>query len=169
MTGAGSGHDRPTGSSGGVAVRHPELHIGAVDGHPGQRRLRVTAEVFVSDELAGATLTETITVRAARIEDPPVAPTTEPIVVSREVFQAIVGSTERRSDLIVNRSSLDVEQDWWSSGQGGETQPIAEWIDYIVADVQIAAGDEVLAEATTPIVEGSWGAVGHGQTDHPID
>lgn len=165
----GGGRDRSIEvSADEVVLRHPELHVGEIEGHPGRRRVRVAAEVHVGGDLDGVTLTETIIVRAARAIDAPVKPTSEPVVVSRQEFPAVVGSTERRTEVIVDRSSLDVTLDWWSSGHGGETEPIAEWVDRIVADVQLSIGDDVVAQATTPIVEGSWGAIGDGRSDHPI-
>ena len=66
-----------------------------------------------------------------------------------------------RFEQVVPRADLDVEQDWWRTGQGGEVEPIGEFVDHIHAVITIR--DEVgrlLVQAETPTVTASWGALG---------
>jgi hypothetical protein len=60
---------------------------------------------------------------------------------------------------VVNEVDLDVEEDLWRSTPGGN-QPIAEWLDHLVADISLADGDDVVSEGTSPVVTGSWGPLG---------
>lgn len=99
-------------------------------------------------------------IRGIELGHDPVSASEEPIVELAGSFLAQVGDQHHRAEQVVHRVLLDVEQDWWSTGNGGETVPIAEWPDYLVANIRIEIDDAVVAEALTPVVSGSWGALG---------
>ncbi len=146
-----------------VELRDPVLTVEPVEGHPGQRRLRVGYEIDcgASDRIAGREVGERISVHAIDEHDAAVRPTREPIVESTDLFAVDEGTTRRESDWVCRRVDLDVQQDWWSSSPGGDPIPIAEWRDHIVADITLTMSGRVIAQVQTPVVTGSWGAIGH--------
>ena len=70
------------------------------------------------------------------------------------------GAFPRRLATDVHRIDLDVEQDWWRTDHGGGIEPIAEFPDHLVADVTLRIGNNAAATAVTPVLTGSWGALG---------
>lgn len=113
-----------------------------------------------ADPAAGGTVVARVVVHAVDDHDAAVGPRRTPILESRETFVPAIGVKRRRLEQIVDRVDLDVEQDWWSSSQSGEPDAIAEWLDHIVAEIHLELAGEEVAEATTPPVTGSWGALG---------
>ncbi len=146
-----------------VELRDPELTVETVDEHPGQRRVRVRYALVCEpgDRIVDREIGERISVHAIDEHDAAVRPTREPIVESTDVFTAGEGTTPRDIDWVCRRVDLDVQQDWWSSSPGGDPIPIAEWRDHIVADVTLSMSGRVVAQVRTPVVTGSWGAIGH--------
>ena len=144
-----------------VTITDPRLHIDPVEGHPGERRVVVTYSIHVPpfDPALGETLREEAIVSALDEHDAPVAPTDLAIHLRGEV-EGTPGATERRLTTEVRRADLDVEQDWWRINEGGGFDPIAEFVDHLVADVTLRLGDQVVATARTPPRTGSWGALG---------
>lgn len=145
-----------------VRILDPELHIEAVDGHPGRRRLVVSyrLDVPANDPALGHWLHEEVVVHARDEHDAPVLPSPIEFHLAGDADALVPGSLERRLEREVVRVDLDVEQDWWDTDQAGGTLPIAEFADHLVAEIEVRARDHVVASAVTPTVTGSWGALG---------
>ena len=144
-----------------VTIVDPQLRVETLDGHPGERRLVVTYSLHVPpfDPDLGATLSEDVVVGASDQHDAPVAPKPLDVHLRAEVV-AQPGATPRTLTTDVHRADLDVEQDWWRINEGGGFDPIAEFVDHLVATVTVRSGDLVVATATSPPITGSWGALG---------
>ena len=144
-----------------VMIVDPQLRVEALDGHPGERRLVVTYSIQVPpfDPDLGATLSEDVTVTARDEHDAPVFPSNLEVHLRGEVT-AQPGVTWRELTTDVHRAELDVEQDWWRINEAGAFDPIAEFVDHLVAKVTIRAGDLIVATAVSPTITGSWGALG---------
>jgi hypothetical protein len=140
----------------------PELHVEAVDGHPGRRRLVVTyrLEVAPDDPVIGGHIHEEVIVSARDEGDAPVRPLDVEFELEGEATIRSAGVFGRRLVSEVNRVDLDVEQDWWDTDEAGTTVPIAEFPDHLAAMVTVRFGDEVVAAGESPTVTGSWGALG---------
>jgi len=106
-------------------------------------------------------------VHGIELGDAPVAASVAPFAVSESTFLIQAGTWRRTFEQTVRRSELDVEQDWWSSGNGGETQPIAEWIDHLAADIDLRFAGRLIDQGTTPIVTGSWGRLARADEIRP--
>ncbi len=146
----------------GPRIERPRLTVEEVVGNPGQRLVRVTYHLVAGpdDEAVGHLAKERVVVMGIELDTDPVAAANDPIATSVKTHLVRAGDHVRRIEQLVHRVLLDVEQDWWTSGSGGETIPIAEWIDHLVAHIQIEIDDDVIAEALTPVVSGSWGPLG---------
>jgi hypothetical protein len=144
-------------------IADPTLTVHTVAGHPGQRRVRVDYDVVLdpTDPIIGTTIVERIVVRAVDEHDAATQPPTTPIVDAERTFVAASGIQHRTFEQILHRVDLDVVQDWWSADQGGEPKPIAEWLDHLAAEIGLHLADKLTSRATTPVVTGSWGALGH--------
>jgi hypothetical protein len=70
------------------------------------------------------------------------------------------GATPRELTTDVHRVDLDVEQDWWRINEGGGFEPIAEFVDHLVARVMLRVDGIIVAMAVSPTITGSWGALG---------
>jgi hypothetical protein len=145
-----------------VAIRNPELRVEAIDGRAGERRLVVTygLDINPDDPAIGSTVSEDVTVTARDVHDAPVFPSEFEVHLRGELVSAPAGSSPRRLATDVHRADLDVEQDWWRINAGGAFEAIAEFLDHLVAEVQLTIDDEIVATATTPTITGSWGALG---------
>ena len=144
-------------------MSNASLTVVAVAGHPGQRRLRVVYDVGCgpADPAAGHPVAEHIAIHAVDEHDAAVRPRPTAILEISDTFVAAVGTHQRSVEHVVNRVDLDVEQDWWAADHGGEPVPIAEWLDHVAADIRLEFGGGAIVTVTTPIVTGSWGALGH--------
>lgn len=144
-----------------VTIVDPELRVEAVDGHPGERRLVVTYAIHVPpfDPDLGAILSEDVVVTARDEHDAPVLPS-ELEVHLRDDVRAQLGATPRELTTDVHRVDLDVEQDWWRINEGGGFEPIAEFVDHLVARVTLRVDGIIVAMAASPTITGSWGALG---------
>lgn len=144
-----------------ASIRNPQLRVESLDGDSPRRRVVVTYELeAIPDEpLVGRELVERVTVHSVDEHDAAVRPNPRPVADRTEdvICEPLV---PRRAEFVVHRTALDVNQDWWSSGPGGEVQPIAEWSDHIAADISLSSSGRIVAQATTPTVTGSWGALG---------
>ncbi len=143
-------------------IERPTLEIDRVPGHSGRRRLRVEYHLVIDpdDEIVGHEITERIVVWGVDLGDAPISAGSDPPAVIEDSVTAAAGETVRVNERDVDRVALDVETDWWSSGNAGETLPIAEWPDHVLAHIRLAAGGVTVCEALTPVVTGSWGALG---------
>ncbi len=144
-----------------VRIVDPELRVETVGGHPGERRLVVSYSLHVPpfDPDLGATLREDVVVTARDEHDAPVLPSELEVHLRDEVV-AEPGVTPRELSTDVHRADLDVERDWWRINEGGGFEPIAEFVDHLVASVTLRAGELVVATAVSPTITGSWGALG---------
>jgi len=145
-----------------VRITSPRLVIGPCDpDRPGSRRIRIDYDVQLpsGDPVTGLEVAERLVLVAVDRHDAPARPRAEPVAVLDGRFVAL-GDTHRSIERDVARASLDVGADWWTTDDGGGTVPIAEWPDHLVARVELALGDRLVAEASTPVVTGSWGALG---------
>ena len=145
-----------------TAVLDPELRVERVDGHPGRRRLVVTyrLEVPPGDPVVGRELHERVLVTARDEHDAPVHPLPVEFHLDGDTMISAAGVFDRRLTSKVHRFDLDVEQDWWDTDQAGGTEPIAEFLDHLVATVTVLLDDEVVATGDSPTLTGSWGALG---------
>jgi len=144
-----------------ASISDPHLKVEKVVGHPGRRRVVVAYDLKVrpDEPLSGQVFTERVVVRS----DPDHGRPSNTGVLNIEVAQDVRATDEllhRSVAVEVDRVRLDVEQDWWETDHGGGVLPIAEFADHIVADLSLVLGSDVVAEATTPVVTGSWGALG---------
>lgn len=143
-----------------ASIHNAKLEIVPVEQHPGRRVVRVSYDLIADPDLVGTEVSETIRVHGSDLHDAPVDANTKPIVTGTSVFTVAEGTSTRTFEETIHRVSLDVVQDWWSTGLGGETQPIAEWSDHVVAEIELTRNEQPVELATTPIVTGSWGALG---------
>jgi hypothetical protein len=143
-------------------IHHPRLTVERVPDQPGERRLVVSYEIAVGSEdpLIGSVVSESVVVRAHDLHDAPVAPNRLDVRFFGQVPVDGAGRIPRRLERQVHRVLLDVEADWWRTGQAGEVEPIGEFEDHLVAEIRIAQDDHEVARARTPMVSGSWGALG---------
>ena len=147
-----------------MRLEHPTIEVEPVPGRPGRRCLRVSYDLVVdsASPAVGGVVNEKIVVSAVDLGDAPMAANPHPIVVLEASFVAEAGRVTRCREAVVARTALDVEVDWWSSGDGGETVPIAEWADHIAAFVYLDVDGSAQSDAVTPVLTGSWGALGEG-------
>ena len=145
-----------------IRITAAQLSVGPSDpDRAGARQVRIDYDLQVppSDPAIGHELTERLVLVAVDRHDTPVRPRTDPVATADGRF-VVTGDTHRHIERNVARASLDVGADWWTTDDGGGTVPIAEWPDHLVARVELFLGDQLLAEASTPVVTGSWGALG---------
>jgi hypothetical protein len=140
----------------------PSLTVHTVEARLGARLVRVAYDLSCAptDAAQGRILVERVAVHAVDEHDGPVEPTRSPIVILHQTVILSVGTERRVLETNVQRTDLDVEQDWWSTDQSGQSIPIAEWVDHIVADISLHEMGEALEQTTTAVVTGSWGALG---------
>lgn len=145
-------------------IRDPVLTIGPVEGDDRYRLAVVTYTLALEPggRLVDRPVDERVSLHAVDEHDAAVRPDSRPFAERLHAYPGRPGSTERRVEIVVAREALDVQQDWWSSGPGGETQPIAEWPDHIAADIVLSRDSRVIAAVTTPTVTGSWGLLANG-------
>lgn len=143
-------------------IARQRLAVEEVPGHPGRRLVRVDYDFAVDprDSIVGHRADERVVIRGIELGGDPIAAAEEPIATLTASFIVAAGDQTRGVEQLVHRVFLDVEQDWWSTGNGGETIPIAEWADHLVALIQIEVDDAAITEALTPVLTGSWGALG---------
>ena len=139
----------------------PVLSIETIEGDPRHRRatVRFSLGLASDDELVGQEIEEFVRLHAVDEHDAVARPNMRPIAEHRTTSTARPGRHVRIVEFVLARSDLDVQEDWWSSGPGGETRPIAEWPDHVAADVALSRSGEVVTSATTPTVTGSWGVL----------
>ena len=144
-----------------VSIVDPQLRVEALEGHSGERRLVVTYSIQVPpfDPDLGSLLAEDVVVTARDERDAPVFPSHLEVHLRGEVT-AQPGVTPRELSTDVHRADLDVEQDWWRINEGGGFEPIAEFVDHLVARVTLRADSLIVATAESPTITGSWGALG---------
>ena len=143
-----------------VTIRNPLLTVEEIPDHPGRRLLVVEFDLEVPPEVASDTdLAEVVTVHAVDLGDAPVKPA-EVRIELRRVPSPYDRPEHHRFERQVTRVELDVEQDWWRSGPGGEVEPLSEFADHLVAEIVVRETGPVVATAETPVVTGSWGVLG---------
>ncbi|NNF56274.1 MAG: hypothetical protein HKN03_17745 [Acidimicrobiales bacterium] len=103
---------------------------------------------------------ERATVHGRDLHDAPTDAAVVPIAVLKGEWTAKAGVVHRQLDAIVDRIDLDVQQDWWRTDSGGGVEPIAEFTDHLQADIELSIEGDIVALATTPLLSGSWGALG---------
>lgn len=161
----GDGPPRPPDRRPTVAVRihDPVLRVEPVTGHAGRRRLVVEYDLEngrASGPSAAGDLVETVVVRARDVHDAPVRPVQFEMELAPSRSLDPEAAVQRRFEREVDRVDLDVEGDWWRTGQGGEIEPLSEFVDHLVGVVTVRAEGEIVAEVETQLVAGSWGALG---------
>ena len=145
-----------------VKILEPELHIERIEGRPGERRLVVTYRLDIApgDPVVGSVVHDEAVVTAKDEHDAPVFPSHIEFRFGGEASVETAGTIERRLEHEAHRFELDVEQDWWDTDQAGGTKPIAEFADHLIATLTVSAEGSAVATATSPVVSGSWGALG---------
>lgn len=145
-------------------IVEPTFRVDPVPGKAGRRRLVVSYVLeFDEGDLAaeiGSDTVERATVRDHDLHDAPTKTQPLAIVIERTGVVGEPGRYERELAVEVNRVDLDVQQDWWRTDHGGGVEPIVELADHLVAEITVAIDGETVAEATTPMVTGSWGVLG---------
>ncbi len=147
-----------------VEITSPRLVITQGREHrPGTRYLHIDFDVRVAhdDPHAGRVITEQVTVHGVDVHDAPMRSTTSAVLEHRSAFTAATPLVHRHIEQAVVRADLDVAGDWWATSNEGEPMPIAEWLDHLVAEIVLLDDGAVLCRASSPIVTGSWGALGH--------
>lgn len=154
-----------------AALLDPVLSIEAIEGDPRRRlaTVRFALELDPDDHLVGQEVEELVRLHAVDEHDAAVRPDTRPIAEERTSYAGRPGRDRRVVEFVVDRSDLDVQQDWWSSGPGGETRPIAEWPDHVAADIVLSRSGRVVATVTTPTVTGSWGVLAEDRSPDDPD
>ena len=146
-----------------VRIASPQLSIShARPGHPGRRQIRIAYDLVVApgDALAGRELREVVALVAVDVHDAAVAPTSAPVLYLATTVTANEGSHRRVLERELDRVDLDVVADWWATNNEGEPVAIAEWLDHLAGSIVLELDGTVLDEARTPVVTGSWGALG---------
>jgi hypothetical protein len=145
-----------------VKIDEPELHVERIDDRPGERRVIVTyrLEIAPGDPVIGRLVNDEAVVTAHDEHDAPVFPSHIELRLGGELSIEGAGTIERRFEREVYRVDLDVERDWWETDQAGGTMPIAEYADHLIARVTVSVEGRGIATAATPVVSGSWGALG---------
>ena len=145
-----------------ATIVDPELHIEPVTGKPGQRRVRVTYEICTveNDVLLGSEISESVVVHSVDLHDATSRPRPLNLTMDHTGMVAGPGAVRRTLSKDVNRVDLDVQQDWWRTDHGGGVLPIAEFPDHVMAEITMTKDGQIVAEAATPVVNGSWGALG---------
>ena len=143
-------------------ILDPELDVERVEGHPGDRRLIVTYRLDVpdGDAVVAQAVHEEAVVVSRDEHDAPIRPLAVEFRLEGDSTIERPGVHPRRLVSDVHRFQLDVEQDWWDTDQAGGTEPIAEFVDHLAATITVRLGDRTVATADTPVLTGSWGALG---------
>lgn len=145
-----------------VTIVDPELVVESIAGRPGERRLKVAyrLEIESGEPVVGRVIHDDVVVTEHDEHDAPVFPSHVEFRFGGDVLVEEAGTIERRLERDVHRVDLDVEQDWWETDQAGATTPIAEFTDHLIATLTVSAEGREIATATSPVVSGSWGALG---------
>jgi hypothetical protein len=142
-------------------ISNASLTVDVSERGPGVRRIRVAYDVeWGPTDAATDVLVEVVSVHAVDEHDAPARPNDAPVIVFHRTVRPGSRTERREFEGFVHRTELDVEQDWWSTDESGATVPIAEWVDHVVADISFHEPGTAVAEARTPVVSGSWGALG---------
>lgn len=145
-------------------IVEPSFRVDPVPGKPGRRRLVVSYVLeFDEGDLAaeiGSDTVERATVRDHDLHDAPTKTQPLAIVIERTGVVGEPGRYERELACEVNRVDLDVQQDWWRTGHGGQIEAIIEMPDHLIAEIEVVVGATLGTRTTTPVVSGSWGALG---------
>ena len=145
-----------------VSIHNPSLEVIGVERHPGQRTVRIEYDIVASDgdPMVDAEIYERVQVHGVDLSDAPVAANSRPLATLQTSFRVERGEHHRVVETVLARSALDVEQDWWDTDQAGGTKPIAEFADHLIATLTVSVEGRGIAMATSPVVSGSWGALG---------
>ncbi len=145
-----------------VGILQPELSVERVPDRPGERCLVVSYELDIAqdDPAIGHVVREEVVVEPRDEHDAPVRPQPVAFRFVDEVTVTEPGTIDRRLEKEVHRVDLDVEQDWWDTDLAGGTEPIAEFADHLDATLTLRVGGIEIARRMTPVVTGSWGALG---------
>jgi hypothetical protein len=145
-----------------AVILHPTLEFDHVTEHPGRRRLIVQYDLLLEpgEPAVGHQLTERVVVRAVDVGDAPTAPRHAALLATEARFVGVQGLQRRTVEATLWRTDLDVHEDWWRAGADGAIEAIAEWVDHLCAEIAVSLSSELLVEATTPVLSGSWGALG---------
>ncbi len=144
------------------AIQDPMLQIKPVPGHSGKRQVVVSYDLLMRPEdlLEHQQVVDQATIHGRDLHDAPTNTAVLPIAVLKGEWTAAVGVVHRQLDALVDRVDLDVQQDWWRTDNGGGIEPIREFPDHLQADIELSVDGDVVARATTPLLSGSWGALG---------
>ncbi|MEL7156529.1 MAG: hypothetical protein AAFN30_08015 [Actinomycetota bacterium] len=153
------------GGIGGLTVptiADPLLQVLPIPDAPGRRELVVSYLLTwtEADTRPDGEAVARAVVRSRDLHDGPVRPEPFEVVIEEPESADGEGVWRRQLRLEVGRAQLDVLRDWWRTGHGGEIEAIAEFADHLVAEITIWLDGAVVASATTPVVTGSWGALG---------
>jgi hypothetical protein len=145
-----------------VTLIDPRLRIDQVPNEPGWRRLIVTYQLDMTevDVALDPDVFEQAIVRSRDLHDSPTPPKPTEIRLEHRGRIDRPGIIDRELTGKVKRTDLDVQQDWWRTDHGGGVEAIAEMPDHLVAEITLSIDGQVMAEATTAVVTGSWGALG---------
>jgi hypothetical protein len=84
------------------------------------------------------------------------------LVLADDAVVADGPETERSVVASVPRHVLDVDEDWWQAAEDGTTQPVAEYVDRLVAEIDLVAYvPPPPLQGRTNTVSGSWGVLGN--------
>jgi hypothetical protein len=142
-----------------------ELSIEPDPDRPNRRRVTVRFRLAFTpaEQAVGQVFSERVTLRSVPNDDPadhgPVHSLN--LVLADDAVVAAGPATEREVTRSVPRHVLDVDEDWWQAAEDGTTQPVAEYLDRVVADIELVAyAPPPPLHARTNTVSGSWGVLG---------
>jgi len=147
-----------------VCIANAHLSVEPVPAHAHHRLLTVSYDVTIdpTDPEAAHPAHERVVVRSVDLHDAPVPPAPLEVELADGVVHLGAGFHRRRHATSVARVDLDVGRDWWDTGLSGETVPLSEFPDHLVALVELSIDGAVHASATSEVVTGSWGPLGSG-------
>lgn len=145
-------------------IHNATLTVDPVPGHANHRLLHLSYDVDLGEGEgegdAELPFDEEVTVVSVDTHDAPVHPRALRVELAAGTVSIGAGGERRQHSRAVPRVDLDVNGDWWDTGQSGETRPIAEFADHLIGQVRLLRNGEEIATAETAVVTGSWGALG---------
>jgi hypothetical protein len=148
-----------------ASVSDAELSIEPDPERPNRRRVTVRFRVGFTpaEQAVRQVFSERVTLRSVPNDDPadhgPVHSLN--LVLADDAVIAEGPQAERVVAASVPRHVLDVDEDWWQTAEDGTTQPVAEYVDRLVAEIELVAYvPPPPLQVRTNTVSGSWGVLG---------
>ena len=149
-----------------ASLSDAQLSIEPDPERPNRRRVTVRFRVGFSpsEQAVGQVFAERVTLRSVPNEDASgyMRVHSLNLVLADDAVVAHGPQVEREVVASVPRHVLDVDEDWWQTAEDGSTQPVAEYVDRLVAEIELVAYvPPPPLQAQTNTVSGSWGVLGN--------